>query len=160
MEPFLTQLQQIDVKVPGLKERIFNQVVDLRQRQFNQLCNEVIALYRFQKKYHDALITDEPHLIKPFVKLLPRVELRVEITEHAFDRGAFFRWLETVEESTLQQIVMEIDALYDEAIENVDCYVVDEKMCAHYGNSTCWKMQLETSGNLSVLFKNLTGWKH
>jgi hypothetical protein len=159
MQPLLAQLQLVDIKVPGLKGRLFNLIVDMPPRQFDQLCSEVVALYRFQKKYRDALVTDAPHLIRPFVHLLPRVELLVELNDQAYDRNAFYRWLETVNDSTLQQIIMEIDALYDEAVENIDCYVVDEKICSDKPADSCWKMQLETSGNVEILFKALRTWK-
>ncbi len=157
--PLLSQLQEIPVRLPGLKERMFNLVVDMKPRQFDQLCSEIIGLYRFQKKYRDVLVTDAPQLIRPFVHLLTRVEYQVEITEHTYDRTQFYRWLQQVDDSVLQQIIMEIDALYDEAVENIDCYVVDEKICADKPSDNCWKMQLETSGNLSVLFQDLRRWK-
>ena len=145
--------------MPGLKERLFNLVVEMHPRQFNQLCSEVIALYRFQKKYRDVLVTDAPQLIRPFVKLMPRVSFQVDIQEQSYDRKYFYRWLQRVDDGVLQQVIMEIDALYDEAIENIDCYVVDEKIGNETQSDSCWKMQLETSGNLTVLFQDLHSWK-
>ncbi len=160
MQPILTKLQIIDIKLPGLKERIFNEVVDLHFRQFDQLCSEIIALYRFQRKYRNVLITDAPDLIRPFVHFLPRVELLVVINEHSYNRNLFYRWLESVEIKELQQLFMELDALYDQVIENVDCFMVDEKICGTQADSHCWKLQLGDSGNLSVLFNNVRTWKN
>jgi hypothetical protein len=159
MQPLLAQVQLMDLAVTRLKEQIFDIIVELSPRQFDQLCSEVIGLYRFQKKYRDVLITDSPHLIQPFAGLLPRVEFLFVLNEQSYDRSRFYRWLEEVPEHHLQQIVMEIDALYDEAIENVDCYVVSEPLCEKAPKEHCWRMQLETSGNLSSLFNNVSSWK-
>lgn len=159
MQPLLAHLQRLPLAPPALKERLFHVIVDLSPRQFNQLCSEVLALFRFQRKYRDALVTDAPHLIRPFNHMLPRVELEVEIDGQNYDRHAFYRWLEKVSEITLKQIMMEMDALFDEAIEHIDCYVVDKKLCAGQKEDTCWKLELATSGQVDLLVKELSTWK-
>lgn len=159
MQPLLSLLDTLDVTEPGLKERLFDIVVDLSPRQFNQLCNELVGLGRFQKKYSDALITDAPHLIRPFVHFLPRVEIEVQLSDQDYDRNQFYRWLEEVSAEHLRTVVREIERLYEEASENVDCYVVNERICGEDAEHHCWKMNLQPSTPLATLFNRLKSWK-
>jgi len=142
-----------------LHERLFELVVDLSARQFNQLCSELVGLCRFQKKYYHALITDSPQLIRPFVHLLPRVELQVHLSGNDYDRSQFYRWLEEISTGDLQTLVHDISRLYEEVVENIDCYVVDERICGATDDYHCWKMNLESSASLIALFDHLKSWK-
>ena len=58
----LIGLTKLDARGSFGKEDLFNWIVDLEQQEFDDLCNQIISLYKFQQTYEGALVSDEEDL--------------------------------------------------------------------------------------------------
>lgn len=159
MQSILTQLELIDKEQDNLKEQLFEWVVEMNQREFDQLCNEVLGLHRFWEKYRGALVTDEPEMIRPLISSLPKVELLIEINGHRYDRVKFYRWLSSVDTEKLRSICSELETLCDSAIENTNTYLVSAVLPALQQTGTCWLMEREYPVYLSDVYQTVLKWR-
>jgi hypothetical protein len=159
MQPILTQLDLVDKKPSVLKEQLFEWIVNMTQGDFDQLCNEIIGVQRFWEKYSGVLVTDRLELIRPFISLLPKVELVIEIDERSYNRNHFYRWLSTVNVYQLQSICFELETMCDLALENANTYVVAAISPVLQKQGACWRIEQEHSVYLNGISSAIQNWK-
>jgi hypothetical protein len=159
MQPILINLELLDLQLPGLKQRLFEWIVDLEQPDFDQLCNEILGLQRFWEKYQGAIVTDAVEIIAPFLPILPKVELVVEMDDRHFDRNYFYRWLSQVNEQWLQMICEELGTLCDQALENVDAYVVIPLFPELQKRGICWRIEHDRNIHLPLVQEVICSWR-
>lgn len=158
MQSVLVQLELINKDRIGLKERLFELIADLPQEDFDQLCNEIISLDKFYRKYDGVMITDRAELVRPFLAILPRVELVINLKKRHYRRAFFYRWLEEVHVSVLQTVCWELEDCYDQAIELLNTYVVTPVYPALAHTNACWQVDTCMTGNLSRIAEVVRTW--
>lgn len=159
MQPILTQLDLIDKRPSTLKQHLFEWIVEMKQSDFDQLCNEIIGVQRFWEKYSGVLVTDRLELIKPFISLLPKVELVIEMDGHHYDRTHFYRWLSNVDIYRLESICWELETMCDLALENANTYVVAAISPVLQKKGACWRIEQEHSVYLNGISSVIQNWK-
>lgn len=158
MQPLLVQLELLSKERKGLKERLFEWIVDLSQEDFDQLCNEIISLDSFFKRYEGAMVTDNEHLIQAFKDVLLKVEFVVAMPARRYNKAFFYRWLEDISVSALQSVCWELEDCCDQAMELLNTYVVSaiKPMFA----ASCWRIDSSFTGNLSLIADIVKSWTH
>lgn len=158
MQPVLMQLELVDKDELGLKERLFEAIADLSQEDFDQMCNEIIGLDKFYRKYDGVMVTDRTELVRPFISIVPRVELVIDMKKRQYRKTFFYRWLEEVHVSALQNICWELEDCYDQAIELLDTYVVTTVYPALAHTNACWQVDTCMTGNLPRIAEIVREW--
>jgi hypothetical protein len=159
MQSILVQLELINKERAGLKERLFEWVADLSQEEFDQLCNEIISLDHFFMKYDGVMVTDRIDLVRPFLAIIPKVEMVVDMSRRFYDKTSFYRWLENVHVSLLQNACWNLEDCCDQARELLDTYVVSGIFPTLAGSDACWKIDTaDLTGNLSGVAGLISTW--
>jgi|GEM_PF-5054434 len=158
MTPLLTQVELLDKRINGLKERIFEWIVELPQPEFDQLCCEIIGLHHFVEKYKGVLISDILFCEKGLDRVC-RVELIINFSSRHFNRNKFYQWLTLVRPEQLQVICWELELLCDEVMENVGTHVIHQSDPIPAQQRVCWMINDHTSFYLPYIHQTIQSWQ-
>jgi hypothetical protein len=142
-QPILTQLELLEKEAACIKENLFNWVVEMEQWEFTRFCCEIESVYRFWDKYRGLKVSDDVDALRPFKHMLPRVELIIETDMADYDKRDFYRWLQDTHEFTLQDICVELESLWDQALENINSYIIDPVFPAIRNRCSWWELSCE-----------------
>jgi hypothetical protein len=159
MSDQLLTLTRIDATGSFSKEDLFNWIVDLRQGQFDELCNQIISLYRFQQKFEGVLVSDEEDLLKPWLPILPKIVFNVESSGCNYERRFFYQFLSRVSDAELDNICDEILSLYSHARENNNTYIISQVYPAVAGRVECWRIQFKRTKLFMDLPQTIMHWQ-
>jgi hypothetical protein len=155
----LIRLTRMDASGSFSKEDLFNWIVDLDQQEFDDLCNQIIALYRFQQTYEGALVSDEEDLLKPWLPVLPRIVFAVEPAGSRYQKKYFYQFLTDVKQDELTSMCEEILSLYSHARENDHTYIISQVYPAVAGMVESWRVHYKKPKQFSDLPRRITNWQ-
>lgn len=155
----LLTLTRIEARGGFSKEKIFNWIVDLDQQGFDDLCNQIISLYRFQRTYEGVLVSDEVDLLKPWLAVLPKIEFSVDQSGINFHKKYFYQFLEEVEQDELKNMCDEILSLYTHAKENSNTYIISQVYPAVAGVVQYWRIKYNRTKLFADLPKLIINWQ-
>jgi hypothetical protein len=155
----LLTLSKIDANGAFSKESLFNWVVDLEQQDFDDLCNQIISLYRFQQTYEGVLVSDEEDLLRPWLPVLPKIIFSVEQSGTNFCKKYFYQFLTDVDPEELRNICEEILSLYSHARENNNTYIISQVYPAVAGMVEFWRIKFKRQKLYSDLPKRIFNWQ-
>ena len=155
----LLTLTRMDAKGQFSKEDLFNWIVDLRQEHFDSLCNQIIALYRFQQTFEGVLVSDEADLLKPWLPVLPKIVFSIDSAGCNYQKKYFYQFLEKVNDNELGDICDEILSLYSHARENNNTYIISQVYPAVAGRVECWRVHFKRTKLFMDLPQRLMHWQ-
>lgn len=155
----LLTLTKMDARGSFSKEELFNWIVDLKQEQFDELCNQIVSLYRFQQTFEGVLVSDEVDLLKPWLPVLPKVEFAVEPAGCNYQKKYFYQFLTRVSEEELEVICDEILSLYAHVRENNHTYIVSQVYPALAGKVECWRVHFNRAKQFTDLPQRIMNWR-
>lgn len=159
MQSVLMQLELVNKDRDGLKERLFEWIADLSQREFDQLCNEIISLDSFFKKYDGATVTDRAELVRTPANKAPKVEFVVDTGKGLYNRAFFYRWLENIPVPALQAICWELEDCCDQVRELLNTYIVARVYPSLVKANVYWKINTAyIAGNLPLMANVVKTW--
>jgi len=155
----LIRLSRIEASGSFRKEDIFDWIVDLDQPQFDDLCNQIISLYKFQQTYEGVLVSDETALLKPWLPVLPKVVFSIDRAGADYQKRSFYHFLSWVGEEQLNNICDEILSLYSHARENSNTYIISQVYPAVAGLVESWRIQFKRTKLFSDLPTQIMHWQ-
>jgi hypothetical protein len=155
----LIGLTKLDARGSFGKEDLFNWIVDLEQQEFDDLCNQIISLYKFQQTYEGALVSDEEDLLRPWLPVLPRIVFSVDPLGNNFQKKFFYHFLTSVDPSELVGICEEILSLYSHARENDNTYIITQVFPAVAGVVESWRVHYKKRTLYSDLPTRIINWQ-
>jgi hypothetical protein len=156
----LIRLTQIDQQGAFSKEDLFNWVVDLKQQEFDCLCNQIISLYKFQQKFEGALVSDEEDLLKPWLPILPKIVFSIDPEGANYQKKFFYKFLEWVEDDQLSSMCEEILSLHAHAKENNNTYIISQVYPAVEGRVEYWRIHFKRIKMFSDLPQKIMHWQN
>lgn len=142
------------------KEDLFNWIVDLKQEEFDYLCNQIISLYKFQQKFEGLLVSDEEDLLKPWIPVLPKIVFSVDASGDNYQKKFFYQFLSRVDSDELSSMCDEILALYSHARENNNTYIISQVYPAVEGRVEYWRVHFKRKKLFSELPHRIMYWQH
>jgi hypothetical protein len=155
----LLTLTRIDARGTFSKEDLFNWIVDLKQDQFDALCNQIISLYRFQQTFEGVLVSDEEDLLKPWLPVLPKIVFSVDNTGCNYQKKFFYQFLSRVTDEELDNVCDEILSLYSHARENTNTYIISQVYPAVAGRVECWRVHFKRAKLFMDLPQRIMHWQ-
>lgn len=155
----LIRLSKIDATGSFTKEELFNWIVDLSQPEFDNLCNQIISLYKFQQTFEGVLVSDEEDLLKPWLPILPRVVFTIDPAGHDFQKKYFYQFLTVVDPAQLNSMCDEILSLYSHVRENDNTYIISQIYPAVSGMVEYWRIHYTREKQYSDLPQRIINWQ-
>lgn len=155
----LIRLSRLESVGSFSKEELFNWIVDLTQQEFDELCNQIISLYKFQQTYEGVLVSDEEDLLKPWIAHLPKIEFAVTLAGSDFQKKYFYQFLSRVSQNELNNMCEEILSLYAHVRENNNTYIISQIYPAIAGRVEYWRIHFKGQKQFGDMPGTIISWQ-